>query len=32
MKSTGRDVPGGPAVKNPSSKAGNVGSIPARGT
>ena len=26
------DFPGGPVVKNPPSKAGNTGSIPARGT
>ena len=27
-----RDFPGGPMVKNPPSKAGNMGSIPGRGT
>ena len=26
------DFPGGPVVKNPPSSAGNVGSIPGRGT
>ena len=31
MKSTGRDIPGGPAVKNPPSNAGNVGLIPGKG-
>ena len=31
MKSTGRDVPGGPALKNPPSNAGNVGLIPGKG-
>ena len=32
MKTSGRDFPGGPAVKNPPSKAGDVGSIPGWGT
>ena len=27
-----RDFPGGPVVKNPPSNAGDVGSIPGRGT
>ena len=27
-----RDFPGGPVVKNPSSNAGDMGSIPGRGT
>ena len=27
-----RDFPGGPAVKNPPSNAGDVGSIPGQGT
>ena len=29
---TFRDFPGGPGVKNPSSNAGDAGSIPGRGT
>ena len=32
IKTSGRNFPGGPAVKNPPSKAGNVGSIPGWGT
>ena len=32
MKSTGREVPGGPAVRNPPSHAGNVGLILGKGT
>ena len=31
-KSPWMDFPGGPVVKNPPSKAGNMGSIPGRGT
>ena len=32
QKNTHRDFPGGPVVKNPPSNAGDVGSIPGRGT
>ena len=32
VSGTGRDFPGGPVVKNPPSIAGDVGSIPGRGT
>ena len=32
LKGKGWDLPGGPVVKNPPSNAGDVGSIPGRGT
>ena len=32
LKTTSRDFPGNPVVKNPTYNAGNVGSIPGRGT